>query len=79
MAISQTGELSYKSLDGLGKEYREPLGSVSLDLMSTDVRVANAQKIDTFTRAVNALTKNNFKGAEVVYTADVTAILAEAD
>lgn len=79
MAISQTGELSYKSLDALGKEYREPLGSVSLDLMSTDVRVANAQKIDTFTRAVNNLTKNNFKGAEVVYTADVTAILAEAD
>lgn len=72
------GKLTYSSYDTLNKEYKEPLGYVNLDLSeNVQDRVAKAQKIDDFVRAVNALTTNTFKDSEVTYTYNVTDIIVE--
>ncbi len=72
------GKLTYTSYDSLNKEYKEPLGYTNLDLSeNAQNRVANAQKIDDFVRAVNALTTNTFKDSEVTYTYNVTDIIVE--
>lgn len=71
------GKLSYTSNDSYGKEYKEPLGYINLDLTdNAQSRETNAGKVDAFTRAVCALTLNTYKDAEVSYNYSVNEILA---
>ena len=71
------GVLSYTCVDQMGKEYKETIGTITLDLTNTETRLANAQKIDTFTRAVNSLSTNTYRDAEVVTTESINDILIE--
>lgn len=74
------GNLIIYSTDALGKTYKENMGMARLDIFNgaTD-RTANAQKLDTFARAVNALTTHNYKDSEMIYTQSVTEALAEGE
>lgn len=71
------GVLSYISRDQSGKDYREPIGTITLSLTDTATRLTNATKIDTFSRAVNSLTTNTYQDAEVVTTESINDILIE--
>lgn len=71
------GVLSYTCVSNLGKEYKETLGEIDLDLTDESTRLTNAQKLDTLCRAVNDLTYNVYKDAEVVTTESINEIIAE--
>lgn len=71
------GVLSYTCVDQMNKEYKEPVGTITLDLTNTETRLANAQKIDTLARAINSLSTNTYRDAEVVTTESINDILIE--
>lgn len=72
------GALYYYTKDQLGKDYREPVGDISLSVVEGDEdRVTNAQKIDTLVRAINNLSTNTFTAAYVDYSYNIDEILDE--
>lgn len=73
------GTMYYMSKDQMGKDYKETIGSVNLDVTETAAQLnANAQKIDTLARAICALTTNTFQNSFVEYTRDINEILSES-
>lgn len=74
------GTLKIKSKDQIDKDYTENLGDIdATNLYSADssTRLAFAQQIDTFTRAVTNLTTNTYNDAIVEIKESINDIIAE--
>lgn len=72
------GTFYYTAKDQLGKDYKETLGDVDLSVTEDSAsRTTDAQKLDTFARAVCNLTNNTYVDSFVEYSYSIDEILAE--
>ena len=72
------GTFYYTSKDQLSKDIKETIGDVDLDVSEGAAqRLANAQKIDTFARAINALTTNTYQDSFIEYSFSINDVLTE--
>lgn len=70
------GTFYYTCQDQLQKSYKETIGEVNLDVSEGAAqRVANAQKIDTLARAINALTYNVYQDSFVEYSYSINEVI----
>lgn len=73
-----TGALYYMSKDQESKDYKENIGNITLNVVEgANSRLATAQKIDTFARAVCALTTNTFQDSFVEYSYSINEVIIE--
>lgn len=74
------GTLYYMSKDNLGKDYKETIGNITLNVVEgAESRLATAQKIDTFARAVCGLTSNIYQDSFVEYSYDIQNVIEEEE
>lgn len=74
------GKLTMSAYTQLNKKWTENLGEVIADnLLSedSDVKIAFATQIDTFTRQLNGLTTGTYDTSKVTIELDINEILAE--